>query len=273
MTKLRVYEVARDLGLDNKALVALLQSVGVSDVRNHMSAVAPEAIERVKRQLEKQQAHKVVEERIRPTVVKRRAVQRPGAAEAQSSPVHAKPSPVAPGAREPAAARSAPQAAARSAPRAAPPPERPPSVIDLPRPAPPQAPPASAPRWPRRPRLQHRPNPSPPPRPSPQHHPHPCQNLLPPLARPRRARSKPHPCATRRPQQLRSRPLPVQPLRCKPPSHRADLRAPPRLASMSGKAVPACRCPRPRAEHRRRAACSTMRRPVAASQAAARAAP
>ena len=47
--KLRVYEVARDLGLDNKALVALLQSVGVPDVRNHMSAVPPEVVERVKR--------------------------------------------------------------------------------------------------------------------------------------------------------------------------------------------------------------------------------
>ncbi len=45
--KLRVYEVARDLGLDNKALVALLQAVGVPDVRNHMSAVPPEVVERV----------------------------------------------------------------------------------------------------------------------------------------------------------------------------------------------------------------------------------
>ena len=72
-SKLRVYEVARDLGMENKTLVALLQSVGVSEVRNHMSAVAPEAIERVKRHLGKQSAQKVVEERIRPTVVKRRA--------------------------------------------------------------------------------------------------------------------------------------------------------------------------------------------------------
>ena len=85
-TKLRVYEVARDLGMDNKALVNLLQSVGVSEVRNHMSAVAPEAIERVKRHLEKQKAQKGVEERIRPTVVKRRAASRPaGAADGSSS--------------------------------------------------------------------------------------------------------------------------------------------------------------------------------------------
>src|SRR5450432_2712574 len=77
--KLRVYEVARDLGLDNKALVALLQSVGVPDVRNHMSAVPPEVVERVKRHIEKQKQQTVVEERIRPTVVKRRAVAPRGA--------------------------------------------------------------------------------------------------------------------------------------------------------------------------------------------------
>ena len=59
-TKMRVYEVARDLGLENKALVALLQSVGVTEAKNHMSAIAPEAIERVKRHLEKQRAQTVV---------------------------------------------------------------------------------------------------------------------------------------------------------------------------------------------------------------------
>ena len=36
MTKMRVYEIARDLGMENKALVALLHSIGVTDVRNHM---------------------------------------------------------------------------------------------------------------------------------------------------------------------------------------------------------------------------------------------
>src|SRR5687767_5582528 len=91
MTKLRVYEVAKDLGMENKALVALLQSVGVSEARNHMSAIGPEAVERVKRHLEKQKVQgPVVEERIRPTVVKRRAVGRPGDA---SSPAHSRPVP------------------------------------------------------------------------------------------------------------------------------------------------------------------------------------
>jgi translation initiation factor IF-2 len=74
-SKLRVYEVARDLGMDNKELAALLQSIGFSEIKNHMSVVPPEAIERAKRQIERRnEPNKGVEERIRPTVVKRRAV-------------------------------------------------------------------------------------------------------------------------------------------------------------------------------------------------------
>jgi translation initiation factor IF-2 len=77
MSKVRVYEVARQLNMDQKALVALFQSMGLTDVKNHMSAVDPDAVERVKRQLDKAKAPPVVEERIRPTVVKRRAAARP----------------------------------------------------------------------------------------------------------------------------------------------------------------------------------------------------
>src|SRR5215813_10723201 len=84
---MRVYEVARDLGLENKAVVALFQAIGVTDVPNHMSAVAPEQIERVKRHIAKQSSQPV-EERIHATVVKRRAAKRPGPA---SSPVAAPP--------------------------------------------------------------------------------------------------------------------------------------------------------------------------------------
>ena len=73
MSKVRVYEVAKQLNMDQKTLVALFQSMGIGDVRNHMSAVEADVVERVKRHLERQKAPEVVEERIRPTVVKRRA--------------------------------------------------------------------------------------------------------------------------------------------------------------------------------------------------------
>jgi translation initiation factor IF-2 len=92
MSKVRVYEVAKQLNLDPKAVVSLFQAVGINDVRNHMSSVEPEAVERVKRHLEKQKTHDVVEERVRPGVVKRRAVAKPGAPEAPPSVPHPPPS-------------------------------------------------------------------------------------------------------------------------------------------------------------------------------------
>jgi len=84
MSKVRVYEVAKQLSLDPKAVVALFQAVGINDVRNHMSSVDTDAIERVKRHLEKQKGP-VVEERIRPGVLKRRAVVKSGTPEAPPS--------------------------------------------------------------------------------------------------------------------------------------------------------------------------------------------
>ena len=86
MSKMRVYEVARDLAMDNKSLVALFQSVGVTDVRNHMSAVLPEQVDRVKRHLERQSGQKAAEERIHPTVVKRRARVTPEGGSASEPP-------------------------------------------------------------------------------------------------------------------------------------------------------------------------------------------
>src|SRR5689334_2444347 len=79
MSKVRIYEVAKELGMEQKALVALFQSMGFGEVRNHMSSVEPELVERVRRHIEKQKSSSIVEERIRPTVVKRRAVGRPDA--------------------------------------------------------------------------------------------------------------------------------------------------------------------------------------------------
>ena len=76
--KVRVYEVAKQLNLDPRQVVGLFQAIGIADVRNHMSSVEPDAVERIKRHLEKQRTHDVVEERIRPTVVKRRAVAKSG---------------------------------------------------------------------------------------------------------------------------------------------------------------------------------------------------
>jgi hypothetical protein len=85
--KVRVYEVAKQLNLDPKQVVGLFQAIGIAEVRNHMSSVEPDAIERVKRHLEKQRTHDVVEESIRPGVKRRRAIAKPGAPAGSSSDV------------------------------------------------------------------------------------------------------------------------------------------------------------------------------------------
>jgi translation initiation factor IF-2 len=88
-SKVRVYEVAKQLNLDPKQVVGLFQAIGVADVRNHMSSVEPEQVERIKRHLEKQRTHDVVEERIRSDgrVIKRRAIAKPSSPGAVPSDV------------------------------------------------------------------------------------------------------------------------------------------------------------------------------------------
>jgi translation initiation factor IF-2 len=146
MSKQRVYEVAKQLNMDPKALVALFQSIGVSDVRNHMSTVEPEAVERAKRNLDRHKPAEVVEERIRPTVVKRRArvaeggevpPPRPSAPGHTEAPVHAAPARAAEPVAIPAPPPSAPSHA-RVAPK--PVPSRPGEAEAKPREVPPPPP-------------------------------------------------------------------------------------------------------------------------------------
>jgi translation initiation factor IF-2 len=130
MSKVRVYEVARDLNVDQDHLVGVLQSLGFNDVRNRMSKVDADAVERVRRHIENQQrTPEVVEERLSATVVKRRRV---GAPTRPSTPT----APVAPPAPEvvetkPAAAPVRRRKAADKA-KAAPTVVEPPVVADEP---------------------------------------------------------------------------------------------------------------------------------------------
>jgi len=90
MSKTRVFEVARDLGLKNPELVARAASLGIQ-VRNHMSTLEPVEVDRIKRAIDKDKQHNVVEERIRPTVVRRRTVAKPGDADDGASAEEAAP--------------------------------------------------------------------------------------------------------------------------------------------------------------------------------------
>ncbi len=121
MSKVRVYEVARELGVENRDLIQRIATLGIQ-VRNHMSVLDPVEVDRIKRSLGKDRSEAMVEERIRPTVVRRKRRKKvdeaePAAADApEIAPVEA---PVA----EPAAAApsSAPEPSIESAPLEAPP--------------------------------------------------------------------------------------------------------------------------------------------------------
>jgi len=70
--KVRVYEIAKDIGVSNKELVARIQALGI-DVKNHMSSIDVEEVQRVRRALEKERQENLVEERLSPTVIRRRS--------------------------------------------------------------------------------------------------------------------------------------------------------------------------------------------------------
>ncbi len=89
MSKVRVYEVARELGVDNRDLIQRIATLGIQ-VRNHMSVLDPVEVDRIKRSLEKDRGETMVEERIRPTVVRRK--RRKAAAEPEP-PAAAEPAP------------------------------------------------------------------------------------------------------------------------------------------------------------------------------------
>ncbi len=96
MSKVRVYEVARELGMDNRELLGRIQSLGIQ-VRNHMSALEPAEVDRVRRALDKDKAENTVETRIRKTVIRRRTKKKPApaapeaAASGAPEPVEARP--------------------------------------------------------------------------------------------------------------------------------------------------------------------------------------
>ncbi|MDW8249653.1 MAG: translation initiation factor IF-2 [Myxococcales bacterium] len=86
-SKQRIYEVAKQHQFDQKELVALLQSWGL-DVKNYMSTIEPEVVDRVARYIEEQRRPVVVEERsLRSNVVvRRRAPARTDAAVPPATP-------------------------------------------------------------------------------------------------------------------------------------------------------------------------------------------
>jgi len=86
MSKKRVHELAKELGLENKDLIAHLERLGIT-VKSHASTLEDHEIERVKEDLRATSPRQIVEERIKTTVIRRRAVRTPvEAAVAEETP-------------------------------------------------------------------------------------------------------------------------------------------------------------------------------------------
>ncbi|HRS81893.1 MAG TPA: translation initiation factor IF-2 [Smithellaceae bacterium] len=76
MSKKRVHELAKELGLENKDLIAHLERIGIT-VKSHASTLEDHEIERIKEDLQATSPRQVVEERIKTTVIRRRTVRTP----------------------------------------------------------------------------------------------------------------------------------------------------------------------------------------------------
>ena len=99
MAKVRVHELARDLNMTNKVLLAKLNDMDI-DVKSHMSSLDDELIEKIKASLFGTKKETIEETRIKPTVIRRRRrktkVEPPETAEAQPEEAAAPEEPEAP---------------------------------------------------------------------------------------------------------------------------------------------------------------------------------
>jgi len=73
MPKTRVHELAKELGWDNKKLIAHLEKIGIP-VKTASSSLEESEVERIKGELLATETREVVEERIKSTVIRRRTI-------------------------------------------------------------------------------------------------------------------------------------------------------------------------------------------------------
>jgi len=76
MTKKRVYELAKEMGLENKELITRLEKIGIA-VKSHSSTLEDGDLERIQKELLAPEPKEMVEKRIKSTVIRRRAVRMP----------------------------------------------------------------------------------------------------------------------------------------------------------------------------------------------------
>ncbi|CAB1083546.1 translation initiation factor IF-2 [Alkalispirochaeta odontotermitis] len=71
MAKTRVYELARDLNLENKILLSKLNDLDIA-VKSHMSALDDDTVAQIRQQLFGKKEETIEETRVKPTVIRRR---------------------------------------------------------------------------------------------------------------------------------------------------------------------------------------------------------
>jgi translation initiation factor IF-2 len=117
--RVRVYELAKDLGVQPKDLLVKLRAMAI-DVANHMSQIDPGEVDRIRRAVDRERHESLVEERLTDTVIRRRSKVVPGGAPpraaAPPAPVAAASAPAPAPARQPPAPAPAPVVAAPVAP-------------------------------------------------------------------------------------------------------------------------------------------------------------
>jgi hypothetical protein len=133
MSKTRVYELAKEFNMENKELISRLEKLGIA-VKSHSSTLEDYEGDRVREEFSLGKRSRVIEERVKSTVIRRRAIRPPE-----------EPVPEGELAAEAAPEALAPEAAPAPAEAAVPPePEKPAAVPDAPAPAAPPAPMAAA---------------------------------------------------------------------------------------------------------------------------------
>ena len=98
MVKTRVHELAKDLKMENKDLMKLLEKMGLP-FKSVQSTLEESDVERVKNQINLSRKEGIVEKRVKPTIIRRRVVTpppEPVPAEAEAKPVPEEVKPPAP---------------------------------------------------------------------------------------------------------------------------------------------------------------------------------
>src|SRR5215207_5207943 len=92
--KMRVYEIAKEVGIPNKDLIAKIRALGL-EVNNHMSSLDADDVARIKRSLEKEKAGEKPAQTQRLStggaVLRRRSADKPGDGDVQARSEEARP--------------------------------------------------------------------------------------------------------------------------------------------------------------------------------------